>query len=590
MPQFAAPAPPPPPPIEQPPVVAPAPAPPLPVPPTYAAPPPQAPAGYEQAAERTMRFLADTIGIPSWVLFKNQSGALSVITGTGDYQRYLPSREMSIGRLSDLQTINVLAATPPMSANGGIDRRQGGVDPATVAPFGVPLVDADGNLFGVLCALGERSAAQRAAQARPLLDYAASMLGAVVRTELTLEEATRRTERAQADALVDPLTGLHNRRAWDQLLATEDQRCSRHGYDAVVFVIDLDGLKSTNDRYGHEKGDELIKNAATALERCVRRTDVVARVGGDEFSILAVKCDANAAARIREHIESTLMRANAPATVGFAVRSEAGDLFEAWRQADGAMYHRKRGNPRRGQRAGDENVTASAPPPPPAPPQAQAPQAQASQAQAPQPPVPEAVAPLAPPEAPVVPQRPPVVANEPEQKPSPPSQPSVETSVVQQILEKVLPALVTGIQKAAPPPPPPPPPTPIFAAPSPPPVATRPLIVPGEAEIPTYTPPPPPPPVAPAPPIAPPVAPAPVAPTPVAPAPAEPIVAAAPPAPPEPVAPAAEPAPAMPPAPAVPEPAPMSQPSEDLIDIVSRLSRLSDADRRLLDVFFKGSR
>jgi diguanylate cyclase (GGDEF)-like protein len=494
-----------------------------------------------------MRFLADALQIPSWVLFKNQSGALSIVTGVGDYQRYIPSQDLSVGRLSDLPTVNLLGATPVMSANGGIDRRSGGVDPATVAPYGVPLADADGNLFAILCAFGERVAPQRFDQLRPLLDYAAGMLGAVVRTELTLEEATRRTERAQADALVDPLTGLHNRRAWDQLLATEDQRCSRHGYDAVIFVIDLDGLKAVNDRFGHEKGDELIKNAANALERCVRRTDVVARVGGDEFSILAVKCDANAAARIREHIESTMMRANAPATVGFSVRSEAGDLFEAWRQADGAMYHRKRGNPRRGQRAGEaEHAVTPAP--------ADAPDA------------PTSSAPVAP-----------VTAREPRPAPAPRSAPNAgaESSVVAQILEKVLPALVTGIQKAAPPTPPPPPPTPIFAPPQAPPVVTRPLIVQGEAEIPTCAPPPYTPPA-----YVPP------------PAPPEPIAQAAPePAPiaePEP-APAPEPMPAPEPTP-VPEPPPSSQPSEDLIDIVSRLSRLSDADRRLLDVFFKGSR
>ncbi len=536
------------------------------------------PAGYQQAVERTMRFLAESLQIPSWVLFKNQSGALSVVTGIGDYQRYIPpQQDLSVGRLSDLPTVNLLGATPVMAANGGIDRRAGGVDPATVAPYGVPLADADGNLFAILCALGERVPPQRFAQMRPMLDYAAGMLGAVVRTELTLEEATRRTERAQADALVDPLTGLHNRRAWDQLLATEDQRCSRHGYDAVIFVIDLDGLKAVNDRFGHEKGDELIKNAANALERCVRRTDVVARVGGDEFSILAVKCDANAAARIREHIESTMMRANAPATVGFSVRSEAGDLFEAWRQADGAMYHRKRGNPRRGQRAGEAEHTVT-----PAP-AVESATPSGAPAPVPEPPVAEPTKPTAlRPPSPDASQR---AAAQPAAPPPPPS--ASETSVVAQILEKVLPALVTGIQKAAPTPPPPPPPTPIFAPPQAPPVATRPLIVQGEAEIPTYTPPAYPPPAYTPPP--PPSAPAQTPPAAVVPPPA---VAAPEPVPNPPALP--EPAPPPPPeppaAPEKPEPQSSSQPSEDLIDIVSRLSRLSDADRRLLDVFFKGSR
>jgi diguanylate cyclase (GGDEF)-like protein len=457
----------------------------------------ETPASYQYAAERTMRFLAETLAIPTWVLFKNQAGILSVITGIGEYERYLAGHDLSVGRLSDLRTVNILAAHPAPTTPDGSNRRAGGIDPGTVAPYGIPTADSDGYLFALLCAFGEGVSQQRLAQAKPVIEYAAGMMRSIVRTELTLEEAARRTERAQADALVDPLTGLHNRRSWDQLLATEDQRCSRFGYDAVIFMIDVDELKAVNDRFGHEKGDELIKNAATSLERSVRRTDVVARVGGDEFAILAVKCDASAAARIRDHIESTLMRANAPATVGYSVRSEAGDLFEAWRQADGAMYNRKRGKSNRGTRATDQ-PTASAP--------------------VEAPPAPESAAPPA--QEPAPPQHAPA----PQQHEPAHSAIEGSASVIAQILERVIPTL-TGTQKPAPP--------------------------------------------------------------------VQPQAAPTPPPPPLP-----EPAPASPPQPE-PEPAPPPQPepqahepgpSDDLVDIVSRLSRLSDNERRLLDVFFKGSR
>lgn len=474
------------------------------------------PASYQYAAERTMRFLAETLAIPTWVLFKNQSGALSVITGIGDYERYIAGHDLSVGHLSDLRTINILSAQPAPTTPEGSNRRAGGIDPGTVAPYGIPTADADGYLFALLCAFGEGISQQRFAQAKPVIDYAAGMLRSIVRTELTLEEAARRTERAQADALVDPLTGLHNRRSWDQLLATEDQRCSRFGYDAVIFMIDVDELKAVNDRFGHEKGDELIRSAGTALERSVRRTDVVARVGGDEFAILAVKCDASAAARIREHIESTLMRANAPATVGYSVRSEAGDLFEAWRQADGAMYNRKRGKSNRGTRATDQPAAQSTP---------------SVQAAAPEQPTPPA-------------QTPPLTQAAPPQQPEPASHPTIEgsASVIAQILERVIPTL-TG--------------TPKPAAPPPPHVTARPQAAP--------TPPPPPPPPQPTP------QPAPPAPQP------EPQPAPPPPPPPP---------PQMEPQAETGEPGP----SDDLVDIVSRLSRLNDGERRLLDVFFKGSR
>lgn len=417
---------------------------------TSAEPPP----GYQQSVGRTMRFLANALGIPTWVLLRNRNGSLSVVEGIGEYDRLVPATEFPVARLAELPTINLLGASQPATSNPGLNRREGGVDPAQVAPYGLTLIDADGNFFGILCALGEPSQSPGVRQSRPLLDYAAAMLDAAVRSELTLEEAVRRSERAQADALVDPLTGLHNRRAWDQLLVTEDQRCIRHGYDAVVFVIDLDGLKTVNDRFGHEKGDELIRNAATALERSVRRTDVVARVGGDEFSILAVKCDGGAAPRIRDHIESTLVRSNAPATVGYAVRSECGDLLEAWRQADGAMYQRKRANPRRlHETAPDEAVRATAAPPHRAQPER----------------VHDAVS-VAPGEA----------------------------SVVSQIIENVVPALLAALRRTE------------FRR------ADEPKVAPE------------------------------------------------------------------------PRTAPVAQPSEDLVEIVSRLSRLSDPERRLLGVFVRG--
>ena len=98
---------------------------------------------------------------------------------------------------------------------------------------------------------------------------------------------SRRSERLAVEALIDPMTKLSNRRAWDQLLAKEEERCQRYGHAAAVFIIDLDGLKQINDDAGHASGDRLILEAAEAMREVAREVDVVARLGGDEFGVNA---------------------------------------------------------------------------------------------------------------------------------------------------------------------------------------------------------------------------------------------------------------------------------------------------------------
>ena len=88
-------------------------------------------------------------------------------------------------------------------------------------------------------------------------------------------------------ALRDPLTGLANRRALDERLGYEIARHTRHGESFAVLALDLDGFKAVNDRFGHDAGDELLRETAAALVEVVRAQDTVVRLGGDEFCVLA---------------------------------------------------------------------------------------------------------------------------------------------------------------------------------------------------------------------------------------------------------------------------------------------------------------
>jgi diguanylate cyclase len=211
------------------------------------------------------------------------------------------------------------------------------------AYVGVPLSRADGSLFGTLCAIhpAPQPAAIQAEQ--PLVELLSSLLSTILGAELRAAEEARKAERAQAEALLDPLTGLFNRRGWDQLVAAEEERCRRYGHPACVVSLDLNDLKVVNDTHGHAAGDELLRRCGDALRSSVRHQDVAARLGGDEFAVLCVECDPVYIHSLVGRIRATLLDQDISASIGFASRHPASNLVETLHQADVAMYAEKRG-------------------------------------------------------------------------------------------------------------------------------------------------------------------------------------------------------------------------------------------------------
>jgi diguanylate cyclase (GGDEF)-like protein len=100
-------------------------------------------------------------------------------------------------------------------------------------------------------------------------------------------ERHRLLEEISALSLTDELTGLHNRRAFMTMADQRLQLLERSGSTCVLVFADVDGLKAANDTIGHEAGDRLLVDAARTLQAAFRRTDLVARIGGDEFVVLA---------------------------------------------------------------------------------------------------------------------------------------------------------------------------------------------------------------------------------------------------------------------------------------------------------------
>lgn len=210
------------------------------------------------------------------------------------------------------------------------------------AYVGVPLQRADGSLFGTLCGFDPAPRGPELAQHLPQVRLHARLLGTLLEHDLALAESMRRAERAEVDSLADPLTGAYNRRGWTRLLKAEEARCRRYGHSAGVLMADLDNLKQVNDAQGHDAGDALLVRAARALTSVVRDGDAVARIGGDEFAVLAVGVGAPELEHLRERAERALREADVNATLGTGLRNRERNLAQAYRAADLAMLQAKR--------------------------------------------------------------------------------------------------------------------------------------------------------------------------------------------------------------------------------------------------------
>jgi diguanylate cyclase (GGDEF)-like protein len=109
-------------------------------------------------------------------------------------------------------------------------------------------------------------------------------------------------EAMRRSALTDPLTGVANRRSLLSRIEYEIARHNRARRPFGVVMLDLDGFKQLNDRFGHPAGDDLLRDVAAAIMRVVRDQDTVARMGGDEFCVLAPETDTGGTHQLAERV------------------------------------------------------------------------------------------------------------------------------------------------------------------------------------------------------------------------------------------------------------------------------------------------
>jgi diguanylate cyclase (GGDEF)-like protein len=296
-------------------------------------------------AESVVRRLGEHTCVPDWVLVRHLGDEWVVLAGHGDL-RYRP------GDLLDrpegaAQHLSMLAAA--WIDDVVVDLDAGHVEPTHGEPdlprlpglLALPLWDRQG-LFGAVCALPaspEHEAALR--DDEPMVRLTVELLTSLLGLDLDRSRLQRRVDAAESAALSDALTSLGNRRAFDRALEREEARCARFGHPAGVVVLDLDGLKETNDTWGHEAGDELIRRAAGAIRATQRLADQSFRIGGDEFALLAPEVDEGGLDTLRQRLAANLAAEGVAASIGAAVRTPTGNLHAVAREADRRMYERK---------------------------------------------------------------------------------------------------------------------------------------------------------------------------------------------------------------------------------------------------------
>ena len=170
-----------------------------------------------------------------------------------------------------------------------------------------------------------------------------------------LEDSRARILDLEARVDVDPLTDTLNRRGFERELKRSLAYVKRYGTSAALVYVDLDSFKPVNDRHGHGAGDAVLKAVAATLLRNVRASDVVARIGGDEFLILLWNVSGPAAAAKAQALEAAVLATPVRwggstlvvgASAGTALLGALDTPGEVLTRADAAMYARK--NERRG--------------------------------------------------------------------------------------------------------------------------------------------------------------------------------------------------------------------------------------------------
>jgi len=177
------------------------------------------------------------------------------------------------------------------------------------------------------------------ALAAPPEHFTAGWVVVVVSVIAFTEVQGRLARTLRTAATTDPLTGVANRRAWEEEAARHLARAARTGEPLSVAILDLDAFKQVNDRHGHGAGDALLRDLTAGWSRRLRRADLLGRYGGDEFVLCLPATDTDGAHEILQQLDATHDFAW---SVGVATVRSGDDLAAVLERADADLYLHKR--------------------------------------------------------------------------------------------------------------------------------------------------------------------------------------------------------------------------------------------------------
>jgi diguanylate cyclase (GGDEF)-like protein len=233
--------------------------------------------------------------------------------------------------------------------------------PGIIFYAGAPLVSPTGEAIGTLCIADHKPRELTDMQLKMLRGLAEQaitqleMRRSLMTLEATIDSQThyvdqleRQQEELEQENATDPLTGLGNRRAFEERLKGELARPPRLGSAVALMILDVDFFKRYNDSFGHPAGDEVLKQLAEVMKRTCRGNDFAARVGGEEFAIVLPDTTRESAFVIAERLRRNVQREvwpNRPVTisVGVALATTGNETGEQLAElADMALYRSKR--------------------------------------------------------------------------------------------------------------------------------------------------------------------------------------------------------------------------------------------------------
>ena len=185
-----------------------------------------------------------------------------------------------------------------------------------------------------------------------LVSYIADIVWTIVERKRAEEQICQLNVQLERLAMTDELTGILNRRSFFSRGAEEINRFLRYQAPLTLLILDIDGFKKINDTYGHMAGDQVLKDCVSALQRNLRRTDILARLGGEEFGIIlqntGKKNASVAAEKLRRAVEKQFcvvnegQTVNVTVSIGVATANDEVQSFETLlRNADAALYQAK---------------------------------------------------------------------------------------------------------------------------------------------------------------------------------------------------------------------------------------------------------